>query len=54
MDCSATPRKKVQSPAETDENTFRDYANGGFLLAGSELYKMNLSAQDLTRLKKPE
>jgi rhamnogalacturonyl hydrolase YesR len=47
-------QKEGAAPAETDANTFRDYANGAFLLAGSELYKMNLSAKDITRLKKPD
>ncbi len=46
-------QKEGAAPGETDANTFRDYANGAFLLAGSELYKMNLTAQDITRMKKP-
>ena len=46
-------QKEGAAPAETDANTFRDYANGAFILAGSELYKMNLSDADIARLKKP-
>jgi hypothetical protein len=46
-------QKEGAAPGETDASTFRDYANGAFLLAGSELYKMNLTAQDITRMKKP-
>jgi rhamnogalacturonyl hydrolase YesR len=35
-------------PGPTNAHTFRDYANGAFLLAGSELYKMNLKSKDVS------
>jgi rhamnogalacturonyl hydrolase YesR len=47
-------QKEGAAPGETDANTFRDYANGAFLLAGGEMFKLNLTAQDMTRLKKPD
>jgi rhamnogalacturonyl hydrolase YesR len=47
-------QKEGAAPGETDANTSRDYAQGAFLLAAGELYKMNLTATDITRLKKPE
>ena len=47
-------QKEGAAPGETDANTFRDYANGAFLLAGGELYKMNLTPADITRMKKPD
>ena len=34
-------QKEGAAPDHTDANTFKDYANGAFLLAGSELYQLN-------------
>src|SRR5207249_12015722 len=42
-------QKQGAAPAETDANTSRDYAQGAFLLAGGELYKMNIGAADIPR-----
>ena len=40
-------------PAHVRPNDFVDYTNGAFLLAASELYKMNLSKQDFVELREP-
>jgi rhamnogalacturonyl hydrolase YesR len=44
-------QREGAGPARTSEYTFRDFANGAFLLAGSELYKLNLTAKDVSSLK---
>ncbi len=41
-------------PGPVRPDNTKDYTHGAFLLAGSELYRMNVTAADITKLKAPQ